>query len=212
MSTLDARGRPCPAPVTMTKALVDKGEQELEILLDNPISASNVTRFLKGQGYDVLLKDDDGLLSVLATKKTEKPISPIAETAAIAPQNLKSSAVAVDIPPQSQRFSVLITCQHLGQSDQQLGEVLMKSLLGTLPQLENLPTTVALMNEGVKLALFDTSTCDHLKTMEQKGVSVLVCGTCVNHFSINDQIGVGVISNMFEILEMLNKADKVITL
>jgi intracellular sulfur oxidation DsrE/DsrF family protein len=87
----------------------------------------------------------------------------------------------------------------------------MKSFLGTLAQ-GDAPVTVALANEGVKLALYDSSSCDHLKTLATKGVVVLVCGTCVNHFQIADQIGAGIVSNMFEIVESLNKADKVITL
>jgi intracellular sulfur oxidation DsrE/DsrF family protein len=87
----------------------------------------------------------------------------------------------------------------------------MKSFLGTLAQA-SAPLAVALMNEGVKLALYDSSSCDHLKALAEKGIVVLVCGTCVNHFQIADQIGAGVVSNMFEIVESLNKADKIITL
>ena len=88
----------------------------------------------------------------------------------------------------------------------------MKSFLSALSQLNNAPLVVALMNEGVKLALYDSSSCDHLKNLEKKGALLLVCGTCVNHFRIAEQIGAGTISNMFEILEALNKAGKVMTL
>ena len=65
------------------------------------------------------------------------------------------------------------------------------------------------MNEGVKLALFDSSSCDHLKNLEWKGTNILVCGICVNHFGIVDSVGVGVISNMLEIVEALNGAERI---
>jgi hypothetical protein len=88
----------------------------------------------------------------------------------------------------------------------------MKSFLGTLSQLDDAPLAVALMNEGVKLALYDSSSCDHLKNLEKKGTLILVCGTCVGHFHIAEQIGAGTISNMFEIVENLKRASKIITL
>lgn len=208
MKTINARGKPCPEPVILTKAVVDQGEKELEVQLDNPTSASNVMRFLESRGYSVRLKDDDGMLTIAAQKKNgEATPGTSAQTLkkAISPEKASGTSAA-------QTYSVLITAKTLGRSDEELGEILIKSLLGTLSQLDASPVVVALMNEGVKLALFDSSTCDHLKNLEKKGVTILVCGTCVNHFNLGDQIGVGNISNMFEILEGLNKADKVVTL
>ncbi|MDR3264949.1 MAG: sulfurtransferase-like selenium metabolism protein YedF [Synergistaceae bacterium] len=209
MKTINARGKLCPEPVIMTKAVVDQGEEEMQVLLDNPTSASNVMRFLESRGYGVQLRDDEGMLTIAAHKKEKEerpPESPKASPAS------KTAPAEVASLPSTQTFSVLITCKTLGRSDEQLGEVLIKSFLGTLAQLDNAPVVVALMNEGVKLSLYDSSTCDHLKNLEKKGVTVLVCGTCVNHFNIGDQTGVGSVSNMFEIVEALNKADKVITL
>jgi len=135
-------------------------------------------------------------------------VSPIHESQAIPrPQTTASHPM----PAPSETFSVLITCPTLG-SNKQLGETLMKSFLGALPQMESLPLVVALMNEGVKLALYDSSSCDHLKSLEKKGASILICGMCANHFNILDMIGVGSISNMFEIVETLNRADKILTI
>lgn len=223
MKRINAKGKPCPEPVTMTKACIDQGETELEILLDNPVSASNVMRFLEGKGFGVQLKDDEGMLTISATKKegdhaltkpsafkkTPEEVASVKQPPVAAAQS--ESAPVPDVG-HGETFSVLITGDRLGQSDRQLGEILMKSFLGTLSQLDDAPVAVALMNEGVKLALFDSSACDHLKNLEKKGVSIFVCGTCVNHFQIGDQIGVGIISNMFEIVEGMNKASKMMTL
>ncbi|MDR1376069.1 MAG: sulfurtransferase-like selenium metabolism protein YedF [Synergistaceae bacterium] len=227
MKTIDARGKACPEPVILTKACVDQGEKEVEVLLDNPVSASNVRRFLENKGFSVQLKDDDGMLTILAGPKNEQikvaavpskkqgqePPRQTRPGASTEPQEQAESARPFsDFPTEKETFSVLVTCQNIGQSDQQLGDVLMKSFLGTLSQLDDAPLAVALMNEGVKLALYDSSSCDHLKNLEKKGTLILVCGTCVSHFHIAEQVGVGTISNMFEIVETLNKAKKIITL
>ncbi|MDR1048187.1 MAG: sulfurtransferase-like selenium metabolism protein YedF [Synergistaceae bacterium] len=208
MKTIDARGKPCPEPVVLTKAQTDRGEKELEVLLDDPVSAANVTRFLESRSFAVQLTDDDGLLTVSARLKEGAPASPT--PGAPVPEAPGAGTVPAGAPG-TRTFSVLITCATLGRNDPELGEVLMKSFLGTLAQTDA-PAAVALMNEGVKLAIYDSSSCDHLKNLEKKGVRVLICGTCVNHFQLADRIGAGSISNMFEILESLNKADKILTL
>ena len=53
MGRIDARGKSCPQPVMMTKTHVDAGERELEIYLDNAVSASNVQRYLEKNGFRV---------------------------------------------------------------------------------------------------------------------------------------------------------------
>ena len=207
MITVNAIGKPCPEPVALTKTALEKGAEELEVLVDNPVSATNVKRFLEDRGFRVLLQDDDGRLKLTASKKappvSETPSSPVALPV--------PAPVLVPSPAGGEGLAVLITGKTLGRNDEELGEILMKSFLGTLAQLDVPPKILALMNEGVKLALFDSSACDHLKKLERKGTSILVCGTCVNHFGITDSVGAGVISNMFEIVESLNKAGKILS-
>jgi hypothetical protein len=42
------------------------------------------------------------------------------------------------------------------------------------------------------------------------GVEVLVCGTCLDHFGINDKLAVGNVSNMYSIIETLSKAGRIL--
>ena len=227
MKTINATGKSRPDPVALTKAQVDRGENELDILLDDPVSATSVRRFLESRNYSVRLEDDDGALMISARKKSpappqtppapqrgQAPRVPVPQEPAPQEQALTGQVPAGQVPerlaPAGKRtFSVLVTCRDLGQGE--LGETLMKSFLGALSQMEA-PVAVALMNEGVKLALYDSSSCDHLKNLEKKGVPILVSGVCVHHFQIIDRIGVGTVSNMLEMLETLNKADKMMTL
>ena len=215
MIVVNTTGRACPESVTMTRAALDKGAEELEVLVDNPEAATNVKRLLEGRGFRVLLQDDDGRLKLTAGRKTEPSVS---ASQAPAPQATVPQAPApvpvapMPVPRPVEGLAVLITGKTLGRNDEELSEILVKGFLGALSQLDVPPRTVALINEGVKLALFDSSSCDHLKNLERKGTNILVCGTCVNHFGIVDSVGVGVISNMLEIVEALNGAGRILSL
>ena len=194
MITVNAVGKACPEPVIMTRAAVEKGAVELEVLVDNTVAVSNVTRFLEGQGFRVQHQENGSEFKLTARRE--------------------GSAVSADPAPRPQgkaRLAVLVAGKTLGREDKELGEVLIKGFLGTLSKLETPPAVLALMNEGVKLALSDASTCDHLKDLERAGTKILVCGTCTNHFGITERVGVGTISNMFEILEAVTGADKVLS-
>ena len=60
MNTIDARGLSCPEPVIMTRKALSSGEQSYEVLVDNPASRENVTRYAEHQGYSVSVSEQDG--------------------------------------------------------------------------------------------------------------------------------------------------------
>ena len=60
MKTIDARGLSCPEPVIMTRKAISSGEQSYEVLVDNPASRENVTRYAEHQGYSVSVTEQDG--------------------------------------------------------------------------------------------------------------------------------------------------------
>jgi len=45
-----------------------------------------------------------------------------------------------------------------------------------------------------------------LKELENRGVAILVCGTCLDYFNKKADLRVGKVSNMFTILETLSRA------
>ena len=194
MERIDAMGKNCPQPVMMTRAAVDKGATELEVRVDNEIAVSNVEKYLRSRGYEPTRSGAAGTFTVRGKKTGEAGSAP---ERSCAPQ----LSVGGD-------YAVLLLSKTLGNESPELGDVLMKAFLGTLAQRKDLPSVVALMNGGVFLALPDHSTCDTLKEMEANGVKVLVCGTCARHFGIVESVGVGSVSNMFEITEEVLSASK----
>lgn len=192
MVTVNAMGKLCPEPVIMTKAELEKGATEIEVSVDNDIAVSNVTRLLEGRGFEVQVQRNGDERKLTAKK--------VGEGACVLPFGSQRGSL----------LAVLVTGKTLGRNDQELGEVLIKGFLGTLSKLTTPPAVIAFMNEGVKLTLPDSSACDHIKELEKVGTKVLVCGTCTTHFGITEKIGVGTISNMFEIMEMVTGADKIL--
>jgi len=223
---INAKNAACPDPLELVKAEISRGGTEFEILLDNPVSASSVMRFLEKNNFGVQLKDDEGTITISARKKEQPLTSPaLKKQPDIQPKTQENQEQAEETqtapkPRDAEKifktpaaFSVLITSNALGAGgSSELGETLMKNFLNELQQMEQPPAAVALMNGGVKLALYDSSACDHLKNLEKRGTSILVNGTCANYFNILDQIGAGSISNMPEIIDTLNRADKIMTI
>ncbi|MCR5347543.1 MAG: sulfurtransferase-like selenium metabolism protein YedF [Fretibacterium sp.] len=194
MVIINAMGKLCPEPVIMTKAELDKGATEVQVSVDNDIAVSNVTRLLEGRGFQVLLQKDGDERKLTAKKVGDGP------------------AAGTGTQSAGKLLSVLVTGKTLGKEDKELGEVLIKAFLGTLSKLTIRPAIIAFMNEAVRLTLADSSACDHIRDLEKAGTKVLVCGTCTNHFGITDKVTVGTISNMFEIMEMVTGADKILTI
>lgn len=180
MEIIDARGLDCPKPVMKAKEVLDGGAPEIRIRVDNEVAASNVTRFLGGQGFSVKRQGTVPDITIEGRKNADAATQ-AADTAA------------------NGSWSLLLLNDKIGADSDGLGDTLMKAFLGTAAQSDNAPRVIALMNEGVKMALPDRSTCDTLCELEEKGVRLLICGTCAKHFGITEEIKIGVISNMFEI-------------
>ncbi len=109
-------------------------------------------------------------------------------------------------------FAVLITSNSIGKDAKELGEKLMGSYLYALAEAEELPTHILFLNTGVTLLLEEVPTSQTLKFLQDKGVKLLACGTCVDYFQLKEKINVGEISNMYTIRDIMAQADKVVTL
>lgn len=96
--------------------------------------------------------------------------------------------------------------------DYQLGNLLMQKFLHTMGGHRSRPETIVLMNSGVKLVAEDSLVSGELRQLENQGVGILSCGTCLSRFQLTDKVAVGQVSNMSDITDTLLKAGKVISL
>ncbi|SCY77884.1 sulfurtransferase-like selenium metabolism protein YedF [Desulfoluna spongiiphila] len=197
MEKLDFKGLACPQPVIRTKAYLEEAADclELDVLVDNRAAAENVTRFLEGQGFTTAL-DGSGDLFTVSGHRTEAGGAPVAPEAVGAQGSVL----------------VMITHDTIGTGDLVLGSKLMLNFLKTLPEMGDSLWRIMLVNEGVKLVCRDTETLAELSALEKSGVSLLVCGTCLEHFGLMGDKGAGVTTNMLDIVTSLQVADKVINM
>jgi selenium metabolism protein YedF len=98
----------------------------------------------------------------------------------------------------------------MGNGDDTLGEILMKSFIYTLSQLEELPKAIIFYNTGAKLTLNNSAVLQDIKNLEAQGVEVITCGTCLDFFEAKEKLAVGSVSNMYTIVEKISSASKVI--
>ncbi len=109
-------------------------------------------------------------------------------------------------------IAVFIRSDSIGRGDDELGRNLMLNFMHYLSEADPVPDFVILMNAGVKLVVEGSEVLDDLRQLEDKGVTILACGTCLNFFEIKDRQKVGKTSNMAEITSTLLNASKVISM
>lgn len=68
MKCLDAKGLSCPEPVIMIRKAMMSKEKSYEMVVDNPTSKENVTRYAEHQGYKVTVKEQGSDYILTMTK------------------------------------------------------------------------------------------------------------------------------------------------
>ncbi len=199
MKTLDTKGLKCPQPLIMLKeALLDlKSGEEIRVETDNDTSLKNLLSYLKDQGVEPEVSSAGTVHTLVAPKPD---------------QDIASSNAAIycttDLPIS---YVVCIKGELMGDGDPELGRLLMETFMDNLKLQEQLPTHVVLYNGGVKLAMKDSPVCNSLTELEELGTRIMLCGTCIDHYGLQFDIGVGMISNMVVITETLASAGHVVT-
>lgn len=199
---IDAKGLACPQPVILTKKALEQ-QNELTVIVDNPAAAENVRRMGMKSGCMVDTETKgDGTFYVHLTKKEGGIPHGSTEQSPSGPLNYNCAATG--------HLVVVISGDRMGRGNDELGHVLIRSFIHTLLTLEPLPDTLIFYNTGVKLTVKDSEVFDDLKKLEEAGVSVLVCGTCLNYFGITGDLAVGVVSNMYDITSTMAAAERLV--
>jgi selenium metabolism protein YedF len=106
---------------------------------------------------------------------------------------------------------VIINSDSLGRGDDNLGQRLMGAFLRKLWAREEKPDAIICYNAGVKLIAKGSAVLDVLSGLQEAGVDILACGTCIEHYNLVNDIKVGRISDMEEIASIFMTAESVIT-
>ncbi len=198
MKEIDARGLSCPAPVLQAKAAVEQeGATQIKVVVDNEASQQNVKRFLESKGFSVEL-ERSGDDFVIAGSGEGKPAV--------------EEAPVVSAEGDAKKIVVMCSADRMGTGDDDLGRALMVNFLKTLEEMGPELWRLVFVNSGVKLTTEDSAVLDVLQGYEKAGLTILVCGTCLNHFNLLEKKMVGETTNMLDIVTAMQLADKVINL
>jgi len=189
---VDARGLECPQPVVLTNKALE-GSDEVTTIVDNEIAKENVSRLARSKAFRVEIEEKDALFYLHLTRESS-------ETELLPEKGVTGPTI------------LLIASDSFGRGSEELGQLLMRSFLHTLGEVSPLPDRIICLNSGVKLVVEGSLALDDLRVLEEKGIGILACGTCLGYYEIKDKIVVGQISNMYDIASALLGAGKIIEL
>ena len=108
--------------------------------------------------------------------------------------------------------TILITQNGMGKGSEDLQLTLIGKYLELLNQQPELPSAICFYTEGVRLVVEGSPVIEKLQALEEKGVRLVICSTCLNYFGLAEKVKIGIVGGMGDILEAQLKAGKVITL
>ena len=202
MKTLDCKGMNCPKPVLETKAYLEShGSEPFTVVVDNEASRENVQRFGKSQGCEVSVRDAaDGSFEIRLQPTESSPTE----------ESFRAEDYSCPTPAQTNLVYV-ISSDSMGSGSDELGWGLLQTYVKTIEEVDPLPSHIILYNGGVKLAATDNKGLEALQQLEEKGVVVWSCGTCLEFFHLEEDCRVGSITNMYDIMQTMAAAGKVVS-
>ena len=101
----------------------------------------------------------------------------------------------------------LITSDVMGRGEDKLGELLIANFLRLLGESPEKPATMIFLNSGVRLVCDGSNVLDHVRKLEEQGVEMLVCTTCLEYFDLTDKLKVGKPTTMVKSIQSMMTAD-----
>lgn len=186
---VDARGLNCPEPVILTKRRVDQGDGHIVVLVSNLTARENVSKLGASQGYEVTIEEQGEEFQITLHKNT----------------------LIKNVFNPQEEVAILVKSDLFGQGDEKLGQILMNSFLYTLNETAGIKHII-FMNRAVYLTTEGSPVLAHLKSLEEKGISILSCGTCLDFYQKKQQLAVGTVTNMYTAMEILTRSARKLTI
>jgi selenium metabolism protein YedF len=223
MITVNAMGDACPIPVVKTKHAIAElnGAGSVEVFVDNEIAVQNLTKMANQKQYGVSSeKLEEGKYRVVMTVSENAAADSNGQNAGgnaadgngqKASAQTSEAAETVSCIPDGRRDTlVVISTRYMGTGDEELGRILMKGFIYALTQQDELPSAILFYNSGAFLTSEESPELEDLKSLEAQGVEILTCGTCLNHYGLQDKLSVGSVTNMYTIVEKMTQAGRIV--
>lgn len=207
MGMIDMRGRQCPMPVIEAKKALEQAAAGdlVTVRVDNRIAVENLRRLAVSKGMEIEVKavSEEDILVEFQNRSGGSEGGAFVQAAQLAAENSEAAKPGKGLV-------VVIPSDKMGEPEAELGKILMKGFLFALSKQDVLPETIIFYNGGARLTTEDSDSLEDLKLMENQGVEILTCGTCLKLLGLEDRLQVGSVSNMYEIVEKLTAAGRVL--
>lgn len=199
---VNAMGDQCPIPVIKTRNAINELKEPavIEVEVDNEVAVQNVTRFAASKNFK-------SKAEIVGDKHFRITID--AEPTEDAPAAANDEQIECGVDRRGDTI-VVVSSATMGIGNDELGKVLIKGFLFAVSQLEELPKTILFYNGGATLTTEGSASLEDLKNMEAQGVTIKTCGTCLDYYGLKDKLQVGTITNMYDIVETMDKAAHII--
>jgi selenium metabolism protein YedF len=107
---------------------------------------------------------------------------------------------------------LVLTREGMGHGERELQLKLITTYLKMTLENDDLPAAICFYTDGVKLTVEGSPVIDILEQLEQRGVRLILCSTCLDYYGLIDHIAVGITGGMADIIEAMARATKVISL
>ena len=191
MIRINAMGEACPLPVVKTLRALQSlgGAGSVETLVDNETAVQNLRRLAESKGCNIeveTISDAEYRVTITAAEGAELP---------------KEEAIACTAPAAQKKTVVVISADHMGEGNEELGRALLK---------ETLPAAILFYNAGAAVTCEGSASLEDLQALQSQGVEILTCGTCLNYYGLTEKLRVGEVTNMYVIAEKQLQADCII--
>ncbi|MFD1899334.1 sulfurtransferase-like selenium metabolism protein YedF [Enterococcus termitis] len=161
------------------------------MVVDNEVAVKNIEKMAVGLG-------------LITTSKQVQAEERVVEI--VVPKNMEQTR-----SEQTDRdWVVAIGRKTMGDGDSDLGELLMKSYIYALTELDTPPEHLLFFNSGAFLTNENSAALKDLKLLQEKGTQISTCGACLDFYHIKETLAIGEITNMYGIAETMAQAKKVI--
>ena len=192
---INAVGLAGPKPVINTKKELDKIEEGIVVVtVDNDIAKQNILKLSNSLNCKAeIIKQEKDLISI-EIKKGENVI------------------IEEKKQDELEDKCIFISSDKIGNGNDELGAVLMKGFIYTLTESKPYPKSILLDNSGVKLTTENYDTVGNLKILEEAGVEILSCGTCLDYYGLKESLKLGSVTNMYTIVDIMKNSLQTISI
>lgn len=203
--TVDAKGMACPLPVVNAKKAAEEMQtgDVLTVLADNEIAVQNLQKFANYKGYQVYSEKLGENEYAVKMQITDGKMQQVQESE-------ESEEISCSPDTKKKGLVVVLSANTMGVGEEKLGKALMKAFVFALTRQDVLPETILCYNSGAYLTSEGADTLEDLKSLEAEGVNIMTCGTCLDFYGIKEKLAVGSVTNMYEIVETMENAGKLI--